>query len=429
MSDDRPTTDRVLGVAARLAGAASSRQGLDGSARSLDLPVLEVQRPSTPQPAAAPRIPLVDLAAMAREVRAEVDAALAQVIDSAQFIGGEVVDRFEHEWAAYCGTAHAVGVANGTDALELALRALGIGRGDEVVVPTNTFVATAAAVVLAGATPRFADVSADTLLLTPGTIEAAITPHTRAVIVVHLYGQAPDMDAIGRVAASSGLAVIEDAAQAHGATWRGRPAGSLGHVGCFSFYPAKNLGAFGDAGAVVTGDAQLARRLRVLRNHGRTDGSHHEHQALGKNSRLDALQAAVLSAKLPRLDAWVASRRALASRYRAQLDGGPVRLVHEDPDAGHAYHLLVARVPAPRRERVRHRLSQVGIETGLHYPVPCHLVLPYRGFDHGPLPVAERTADEIVSLPLFPHMTVEQVDRVCAAVLEMVTAEADTDVA
>jgi dTDP-4-amino-4,6-dideoxygalactose transaminase len=298
-----------------------------------------------------------------------------------------------------------------------------------VVVPTNTFVATAAAVVLAGATPRFADVSADTLLLTPATLEAAITPHTRAVIVVHMYGQTADMDAIGRVAASSGLAVIEDAAQAHGASWRGRPAGSLGHVGCFSFYPAKNLGAFGDAGAVVTDDAPLARRLRLLRNHGRGDGSHYEHLALGANSRLDALQAAVLSAKLPRLDAWVGNRRALARRYRAQLDGGPVRLVQDGPGAGHAYHLLVARVPAPTRERVRQRLSQVGIETGLHYPVPCHLLMPYRGFQHGPLPVAEQAADEIVSLPLFPHMTVEQVDRVCAALQEMVAAEADTDVA
>ena len=387
------------------------------------------QRLTTPQPAADRRIPLVDLAAMAREVRAEVDAAFAQVLDSAYFIGGEIVERFEHQWAAYCGTAHAVGVANGTDALHLALRAMGIGRGDEVVIPTNTFVATAEAVVLAGATPRFADVSADTLLLTPASLEAAITRRTRAVIVVHLYGQTPDMEAIGRVAASSGLAVIEDAAQAHGASWRGRPAGSLGHVGCFSFYPAKNLGAFGDAGAVVTDDAQLAHRVRVLRNHGRADGSHHDHQALGTNSRMDALQAAVLSAKLPRLDAWVANRRAFASRYRAQLDGGPVRLVDDRSDAGHAYHLLVARVPALTRERVRHRLSQVGIETGLHYPVPCHLLTPYRGYEHGPLPVAEQTADEIVSLPLYPHMTVEQVDRVCGALQEMVTAEADTDVA
>jgi dTDP-4-amino-4,6-dideoxygalactose transaminase len=375
------------------------------------------------------RVPFVDMAATTHEVRGEVDAAFAQVLDSGQFIGGPVVERFEQEWAAYCGTAHAIGVANGTDALQLALRALGIGPGDDVVVPTNTFVATAEAVALAGATPRFADVSADTLLLTAATLEAAITPRTRAVVVVHLYGQMPDMDAINRLAASSGLAVIEDAAQAHGASWRGRPAGSLGHVGCFSFYPGKNLGAFGDAGAVVTDDTHVARRVQSMRNHGRSDASHHEHQVLGTNSRMDALQAAVLSAKLPHLGAWVSARQALAARYRDQLDGGPVPLVGNMTGVGHAYHLLVARVPAPARARIRHRLGLVGIETGLHYPVPCHLMTPYRGYGRGPLPVAERTAQQIVSLPLFPHMTVAQVDRVCEELKELMTAEADTNVA
>jgi dTDP-4-amino-4,6-dideoxygalactose transaminase len=366
------------------------------------------------------RIPFADLAALTHEVRPEVDVALARVLDSGRFIGGASVERFEQEWATYCRTSYAVGMANGTDALHVALRALGIGPGDEVVVPTNTFVATAEAVVLAGATPRFADVSPETLLLTPATLEAALTSRTRAVIVVHLYGQMPDMEAISRVAASAGLAVLEDAAQAHGASRHGRPAGSLGHVGCFSFYPGKNLGAFGDAGAVVTDEFELARRIRSIHDHGRVHGSHYEHEFLGTNSRMDAIQAVVLSAKLPRLEAWTKARRALATEYRARLAGGPVRLVQDVSGGGHAYHLLVAHVP--HRARVRQGLAELGIETGLHYPVPCHWQTPYRSYDHGPLPVAEQTADEIVSLPMFPHMRMDQVVQVCDLLQELVVA-------
>jgi dTDP-4-amino-4,6-dideoxygalactose transaminase len=364
---------------------------------------------------------------MTGEVRGEVEAAFRDVLDSGRFIGGDLVERFEQEWAARCRTVHAVAVGNGTDALHLALRALRIGPGDEVVVPTNTFVGTVEGVVLAGATPRFADVSPDTLLLTPATLAAAINARTRAVIVVHLYGQMADMDAIGRVAASSGIAVIEDAAQAHGATWRGAPAGSFSHVGCFSFYPGKNLGAFGDAGAVVTDDAELARRLRSMREHGRARGSHYEHEFLGMNSRMDALQAAVLLAKLPRLESWTAARRAVATRYRAHLAEGPVRLVDDASGSGHGYHLLVARVPD--RERVRRELARAGIETGLHYPVPCHLQAPYRGYADRDLPVAEQAAGEIVSLPMFPHLEAEQITRVCRRLLELVEAEAAPDVA
>jgi dTDP-4-amino-4,6-dideoxygalactose transaminase len=392
-----------------------------------------IARPSvsarTPPPDGQP-IPFADLGSMTREVRPEVEAAFTRVLDSGRFIGGPLVEQFEEEWSACCRTPHAVGVGNGTDALHLVLRALGIGPGDEVVVPTNTFVATAEAVVLAGATPRFADVDPGTLLLSGGTLEAALTPRTRAVIVVHLYGQVADMDSIGRVAAGSGLVVIEDAAQAHGATWRGRPAGSLGHAGCFSFYPGKNLGAFGDAGAVVTGDAALAGRIRSMRDHGRSDGTHHEHVLLGTNSRLDALQAAVLLAKLPRMDAWTEARRAVVRRYRNELDDGPVRLVQTvdgAPPGGHAHHLLVARVPD--RERIRRDLLARGIETGLHYPTPCHLMGPYRRYGDGPLPAAERAAGEIVSLPLFPHMTAEQVSRVCAELQELVVPEAESGVA
>jgi dTDP-4-amino-4,6-dideoxygalactose transaminase len=318
-------------------------------------------------------------------------------------------------------------VANGTDALHLTLRALGIGAGDEVVVPTNTFVATAEAVVLAGATPRFADVDPGTLLLTADSLQAALTPRTQAVIVVHLYGQVPDMDAIGRVAASAGLVVVEDAAQAHGATWRGRPAGSLGRAGCFSFYPGKNLGAAGDAGAIVTDDPVVAERLRSLRDHGRAAGSHHDHQRVGTTSRLDALQAVVLSAKLRRLPAWTEARRRLARAYRDQLDDGPVQLVEEHPNARSVHHLLVAKVPG--RELVRQRLRDAGIDTGLHYPTPCHLLGPYRQYAHGPLPVAERAAGQIVSLPLFPHMTDEQVARVCTELRRSLPAEEDPRVA
>ncbi len=249
-------------------------------------------------------VPFFDLGGMTQEVRSDVDAAWSTLLGTGHFVGGAEVDRFEEEWARYCGTAHAIGVANGTDALTLTLRALAIGAGDEVVVPANTFIATAEAVVLAGATPRFADVDPDTLLLTADGLAAAITSRTSAVIAVHLYGQTADMDAISVTAERAGLAVLEDAAQAHGASWWGRPAGSLGRAGCFSFYPGKNLGAFGDAGAVVTDDADLTERLRSLRNHGRVSGSHYRHGDIGTNSRLDSVQAAVLSAKLPRLDAW-----------------------------------------------------------------------------------------------------------------------------
>jgi dTDP-4-amino-4,6-dideoxygalactose transaminase len=384
-----------------------------------------------PGPTAPPTqegpIAFADLAPMTQEVREEIEVAFARVLDSGRFIGGEAVERFEQDWAAYCGTRHGVGVGNGTDALQLVLRGLGIGRGAEVVVPANTFVATAEAVVLAGATPRFADVDPDTLLMTAATLEAALTPRTQAVIVVHLYGQVADMDATNRVAVSAGLAVIEDAAQAHGATWRGRPAGSLGHAGCFSFYPGKNLGAFGDAGAVVTDDADLARRIRCMRDHGRAPGSHHEHTLLGTNSRMDALQAIALSVKLPRLAGWTSARRARAAQYRTELAGGPVRLVDDASGGGHVYHLMVARVPA--RDRVRTALGRAGIETGLHYPRPCHLLPPYAGWATGALPVTEAAAAEILSLPMFPHLSADAVTRVCDELMAAVAAEVDLDVA
>lgn len=365
-------------------------------------------------------VPFTDLAPMLGEVRASIESGWAGLLESGRFVGGPAVGEFEQAWAAYCGVPYAVGVGNGTDALVLTLRALGIGPGDEVVVPANTFVATAEAVVLAGATPRFADVDPQTLLLTAGQLEAAVTARTRAVIVVHLYGQMPDMDAIGRAADRFGLIVVEDAAQAHGATWGGRRAGSFGRAGCFSFYPAKNLGALGDAGAVVTADGDLAERIASLRDHGRTSSSHTHHGLVGTNSRLDALQAVVLTAKLGRLDAWTSARRTIAARYRAAFPPALAALVTEAPEANGVYHLAVARVR--NRQMVRERLAARGIQTQIHYPIPCHQHPPYRHFQASPLPVTEGSAGEILSLPMFPHMSDAQVDRVCVAVNEVMAA-------
>jgi len=363
-------------------------------------------------------VPFTDLAAQARQVWPSIEADYVASLLGAGYIGGRAVEAFERDWAAYCGTEHAVGVANGTDALELALTALRVGAGDEVVVPANTFIATAAAVIRAGATPRFADVSDDTLLMTAETLAAAITHRTRAVIVVHLYGQVPDMDSLLAVADARGILVIEDAAQAHGAEWAGRRAGSFGAVACFSFYPGKNLGAFGDAGAVVTSQPELAARVRALANHGRLDGSaHYQHEVVGTNSRLDALQAIALSGKLACLDGWTNRRIELAARYRERLAFTCVEPVGVAPSARHVYHLFVVRIA--ERDRVRAELGRRGIQTGVHYPVPCHQQPPLRRFADGPLPVAERTAGQLLSLPLFPHMTDDQVDVVCDALHEL----------
>jgi dTDP-4-amino-4,6-dideoxygalactose transaminase len=283
-------------------------------------------------------------------------------------------------------------------------------------------------VVRAGATPRFADVSDDTLLMTADTLAAAITPRTRAVIIVHLYGQLPDMAGLAAIAQQAGIAVIEDAAQAHGAEWGGRRAGSFGAVACFSFYPAKNLGASGDAGAVTTSRPELADEIRSLANHGRSHGhSHYDHDRIGTNSRLDALQAILLSGKLAHLEEWTERRIALASRYREQLGGGEftgtgLKLTATAPLARHVYHLFVVRVP--RRDSVRAALAGRGIQTGVHYPVPCHRQPPLRRLAERPLPVAERAAGEVLSLPMFPHMTDRQVDYVCESLAGALRAAA-----
>jgi dTDP-4-amino-4,6-dideoxygalactose transaminase len=304
----------------------------------------------------------------------------------------------------------AVGLASGTAALELSLRALDIGPGDEVILPTNTFIATASAVANVGATPVFVDVDPASLLMTAGDVSAALSPRTAAVIAVHLYGQPADMDALGEVARRAGIVVIEDAAQAHGATWNGRRAGGLSTVGCFSFYPGKNLGAYGDAGAIVTNDAALADRVRSLANHGRAanDTGLHEHR--GGNHRLDTLQAAVLLAKLPHLDRWNAQRRAAAERYRRLLADLPVALPAVADGASSSHHLAVIRVP--ERDAVRRHLAAAGIATGIHYPIPCHRQPAYAEQAERHLPVAEAAAAEILSLPMYPHLPAAAIDRV-----------------
>jgi dTDP-4-amino-4,6-dideoxygalactose transaminase len=369
-------------------------------------------------------VPLIDLVAMNRDVQSSLELAWQETTASSSFIGGQRVEQFEEQWARYCGTARAVGVANGTDAIELTLRALGIGPGDEVIVPANSFIATAEAVVSAGASPRFVDVDPETLLVTPETIRPAINRRTAAVVVVALYGNMPAMHGIMRLARGSKLALIEDAAQAHGSTWQGGKAGSFGIAGCFSFYPGKNLGAFGDGGAVVTDDTTLADRIRSLGNHGRQAGAGHVHELVGRNSRLDALQAAVLSAKLPLLDRWNQARRAAAAAYRGLLSPD-VRTVAVDNATRSAYHQNVVRVPD--RDRVRETLARRGIETGIHYPIPCHRQEPYRAFAADRLPATELAASEILSLPLFPHMTGRQVEYVSSCVNDSVGAARDVD--
>jgi dTDP-4-amino-4,6-dideoxygalactose transaminase len=369
----------------------------------------------TPAPV---HVPFMDLRATNQEVAPDLMHSWTEVVSSGAFVGGPHVERFEHEWAAYCGTEFAVGVANGTDALHLVLRALGIGEGQEVIVPTNTFVATAEAVVLAGATPRFVDVDPETLLIDFDAIEAAINHRTAAVIVVHLYGQLPDMDALRRITARAGITLLEDAAQAHGATWKGQRAGSFGRAASFSFYPSKNLGALGDAGAVTTNDEEVAARIRSLGDHGRSTSTT-SHVLIGTNSRLDSLQAAILCAKLPHLDRWTSARQSAVDEYRRLLDGSPVRLVRTVEGVRGAYHLNVARVSG--RAEVRRLLRRRGIDTRIHYPLPCHRQRPYSRFPTEAVSVAERSAGEVVSLPLFPHITPDQVRHACDELLEVVS--------
>ncbi|MEW1959072.1 DegT/DnrJ/EryC1/StrS family aminotransferase [Kineococcus sp. NPDC059986] len=366
-------------------------------------------------------IPFLDLGRAQRELHAGLDEAWRSVTRSARFVGGPFVEAFEEAWAVEHGIEHAVGVANGTDALELVLRGLGVGPGDEVVVPANTFIATAEAVLAVGAVPHFVDVDPETLLVTPETVAEGITDRTAAVIVVHLYGQAADVPGIAALAARTGAVVVEDCAQAQGARWDGRPVGTMGVAGCTSFYPGKNLGAFGDGGAVITRDASLARAVRRYGDHGRSEVFKYEHPVVGRNSRLDALQAAVLLVKLPHLEDWNFQRRAAAEQYRSRLAGDEaVELVKQDPSSTSVHHLMVVRVED--RDRVQADLTAAGIGTAVHYPVPCHQQKDYTMLPRTCVEETERSSPRLLSLPMFPGITRDEVDRACDELVATVRA-------
>ena len=366
------------------------------------------------------RVPLVDLGWQHAEVADEVERGFSEVLAATDFIGGKAVAAFEQEYADALDIPHVVGVANGTDAIEIALRAVGVGPGDEVVLPANTFVATAEAVVRAGARPVLVDADPVHHLIDPERAMAAFGPRAKAVVPVHLYGQAAPVEKLLAAAAGAGVAVVEDAAQSQGATRNGRPAGGLAEIAGTSFYPGKNLGAYGDAGAVLTGSAELAQRVRLLANHG--SQRKYAHETFGFNSRLDTLQAVVLRAKLRRLAGWNAARRAAAERYHALLadlaDAGRVVLPATAPGNEHVWHLYVLWVPAAVADRddILRALDAAGIGAGIHYPVPVHLQPAFRDPARGPgsCPVVERAAAEILSLPLFPGITGAQQERVAA---------------
>jgi dTDP-4-amino-4,6-dideoxygalactose transaminase len=345
------------------------------------------------------------------EDAADIRAAIDRVIARGWFILGPELEAFEQEFAAASGAAHAVGVGTGTDALALSLMALGVGAGDEVITSPLSAAYSALAIMMAGARPVFADIDPERLTVAPDLVERAITPRTKAILPVHLYGQPADMHALAEIAARRGLLLVEDCCQAHLAMAGGRPAGTWGAAGAFSFYPTKNLGALGDAGAIITSDADLAARLRRLRNGGQT--SRYLHPEFGVNSRLDEMQAAVLRARLPRLAGSTAARRALAARYRARLDGAPVHVPPEF-DAGHVYHLFP--VLTPDRDALQARLKAAGIETLIHYPLPIPAQEAMRAADPAPCPVAARAAAQVLSLPLHPGITADQVDAIARAI-------------
>ena len=357
-------------------------------------------------------IPLVDLAAQQAEVAIEVAVGWQEILDRSGFVGGPQVAVFESEYADFIGASYCVGVGNGTDAIEIALRAFGVGPGDECILPANTFIATAEAVSRAGAVPVLVDCADDdTYLIDAAAVAAAVTPRTRAILPVHLYGQPAPAELLVPIAEQAGACIVEDAAQSQGARRHGVRAGTLGHAAATSFYPGKNLGAYGDAGAVLTDSAEAATRMRMIRDHG--SPRKYEHEVLGFNSRMDALQAVVLSAKLRRLDMWNERRRTAAARYDemlAEISGVTLPLTREGNE--HVWHLYVVRVP--NRDRVLEELQAAGAGAGIHYPVPVHLTGAYAGlgYGEGAFPVAERVSREVLSLPLFAEITLEQQERV-----------------
>lgn len=360
----------------------------------------------------AESIPLLDLKAQYETIRAEVESAVLRVLASTRYIGGDECAAFEREFADYCGVARAVGVANGTDALTVALRAYGVRPGDEVVTVANTFIATGEAILLNGARPVFVDVDPETGTMDPGAIEKALSRRTKVILPVHLYGHPADMAAICQVAERHGLPVLEDAAQAHGATLGGRRVGSLGHAACFSFYPSKNLGACGDAGAVTSGDQDFAERVRSIAQHGATS-QRYEHVTLGTNSRLDAVQAAILRVKLRHLDSWIEARRRRAGLYADRMAGlAALKLPPEKHAARSSWYVFTVR--ALQRDALQARLAAHGIGTAVHYPKPIHLqeAMASVGGRVGDLPVSEALCGEVLSLPLYPELPEADVLRV-----------------
>jgi dTDP-4-amino-4,6-dideoxygalactose transaminase len=357
------------------------------------------------------QVPFLNLRAQHDPIRAELVAAFEEVLNTSAFAGGPLVAKFEGEFAAFCGTKYAIGVGNGTDALWLALLSLGVGPGDEVITVSATFMATAEAITYCGAKPVFVDIDEETYTMNPALIEAAITPRTKAIIPVHLYGQVADMDPIMEIARRRNLFVVEDACQAHGAEYKGRKAGSIGHAAAFSMYPGKNLGALGEAGAITTNDATLAEKMKTLRDHGQH--KKYYHSMIGWNGRMDGIQGAALSLKLRNLDQGNAARREHAARYSTLLSSVEQVIIPTVASYGvPVFHLYVVRLQD--RDRVLRELGQRGISCGIHYPIPVHRQQAYAslGIPSGSLPVTERYADEILSLPMFPELTNDQIDLV-----------------
>jgi len=360
------------------------------------------------------QVPYLDLKAQYRSIKDEIDAAVALVLDSAQFILGSEVAGFEQDFAAYCGAAECIALNSGTSALHLALLAAGVGPGDEVITVPFTFVASVAAILYAGARPVLVDIDPRSFNMDPSALEAAITPRTKAIMPVHLYGQPADMDPIMEVARHHGLIVIEDAAQAHGAKYKGRPVGSIGDIGCFSFYPAKNLGAYGEGGAVTTNNPEYAKTIRMLRDWGQ-DSKYH-HLLRGYNYRMEGFQGAILRVKLLHLESWIEARRAVASQYNHLLADCSLELPAEMPWAQHVYHIYTLRTED--RDGLQSALRQEGIQTAVHYAVPAHLQPAYAdlGYSKGSLPQAEAAARQVLSLPIYPELSEQSIAKVAAAV-------------
>jgi dTDP-4-amino-4,6-dideoxygalactose transaminase len=359
------------------------------------------------------KVPFLDLKAHHQPIREQLDAAIRDVIDSSAFAGGPFVAAFEREFAQFCGSQHAIGVGNGTDALWLSLLALDVGPGDEVITVPSTFMATAEAITYCGARPRFVDIEEQTYTMDPLLLEQAISPRTKAIVPVHLFGQCSDMDPILAIANKHGIPVVEDACQAHGALYKGKKAGTLGVLGCFSFYPGKNLGALGEAGGITTDDKQLAGRIQVLRDHGQH--KKYYHSRVGWNARMDGIQGAVLSIKLKHLDVGNVRRRAHGLLYDQLLAGTPEIITpFEAPHNRHVYHIYAVRIQ--ERNQILQALADKGISCAIHYPIPVHLQEAYRflGCEEGSFPVAERCAEEFLSLPMYPELAKEQIQEVAA---------------